>query len=368
MLKILLLSDSNSIHTVKWAEALSKVGFKIHVFSINKTHTDLWSGIRGTYLYELPIYNDKYRYSSKIRKIKYLKAVPFLRKLIKQIKPDIVHAHYASSYGLIGALSGFHPYIMSVWGTDVFDFPNHSWLNRQVLKYSLSRADKILSTSNIMKIETQKYTKKEIDITPFGVDLNVFSSKNLSHGLFTNDDIVIGTVKSLEHEYGVNYLIKAFKILSDKHPELPLKLLIVGSGSEELELKRLINKLDLNEKTTFTGRVKHQDIASYYNMISVPVFMSNRESFGVSIIEAGACRKPVVVSDAGGLPEVVDDGVTGFVVPVGDYKTASDAIEKLVLDSKLRSKMGEAARIRVERLYNWDDCVKKMSNIYNGVV
>lgn len=139
-----------------------------------------------------------------------------MKKVITEFKPDILHAHYASSYGLLGALSGFHPYIISVCGSDVFDFPNTSFLHKIVLKYNLSVADKILSTSNVMAIETSKYTNKEIIVTPFGIDLDKFKPLSVKT-IFNKENIVIGTITILEEKYGIEYLIRAFAIVKNKY-------------------------------------------------------------------------------------------------------------------------------------------------------
>ena len=103
-------------------------------------------------------------------------------------------------------------------------------------------------------------------------------------------------------------------------------------------------------------------------MCTISVFPSMNESFGVSVIEASACEKPVIVSNVGGLPEVVENGVTGIVVPPANTLELSKAIEKLILDKTLRIKMGKAGRDRVETMYNWENNVSEMIDIYKGIV
>ena len=300
-------------------------------------------------------------------KIRYLKILPLVKKIIKEFSPDIVHAHYASSYGLLGVLSGFHPFIISIWGSDVFDFPKKSFIHKYVLKYNLGKADYILSTSIAMAEEIRLYTDKKIEVTPFGIDLEKFKEFEVE-SLFADIDIVIGTIKSLEDVYGVEYLIRTFKLLVDKYPHLPLKLLIVGSGSLESELKNLVQALRLSTQTIFTGEVLAKDVPKYLNMLSIYVALSKRESFGVAVLEASACSKPVIVSNVGGLPEIVEDAVTGFIVAAKNPKETLIAIEKLLVDIVLRKKMGEAGRKRVKSLYNWDNNVQQMIEIYMKIV
>ena len=367
-MKLLLLSDPNSVHTIKWAKSLANNNIDIIIFGLgNLTVSDYndYSNIKVITLGQTVTANEK---DSTINKLKYLSALPTVKIVIKEFQPDIVHAHFGSSYGLLGALSGFELFVLSVWGTDVFTFPKKSFLHKLVLKYNLKKASKILSTSHIMAKETKLYTNKEIEVTPFGIDMKKFKPENTKEELFNKDDIVIGTVKTLEKKYGLEYLLKAFKILSDKYSELPLKLLIVGSGSLDKELKQLTKELDIEKNTIFTGKIPFNEVPKYHNMLSVSVSVSNSESFGVAIIEASSCAKPVVVSNVGGLPEVVEDGVSGFVVPPRNPEETANAIEKLILDKELRRKIGNNGRERVERFYNWDDNVKQMIEIYKSLL
>ncbi len=150
-------------------------------------------------------------------KIEYVKALPALKQAIKAFQPDVVHAHYATSYGMLGASSGFHPLIISVWGSDIYEFPIKSFLHKSFLKRNLRKADYIWSTGEAMAKEASKYTSKNIDITPFGIDLNAFKPMNVK-SLFNDEDIVIGTIKSLESNYRIDLLIGAFEILNKNIP------------------------------------------------------------------------------------------------------------------------------------------------------
>lgn len=367
-MKLVLLSDPNSVHTARWATSLAAKGIDVYIIGLSDNRNNFYSAYDNIKVYSLNIDSKEViKESELLSKFKYVKTLKKVKSLIKEINPDIVHSHYATSYGMLGTLSGFHPFIISVWGSDVFIFPKKSFIHKNILKYNLKKADKILSTSYAMARETALYTDKDIEVTPFGIDLDKFKPM-VVESLFDEKDIVIGTIKSLEPEYGIEFLIKAFKIVFEKNKNLSLKLLIVGGGSLEKELKQLVADLGLSKHTVFTGRVPYEDIPRYHNMIDVPVFVSNSESFGVAVIEASACEKPVVVSDVGGLPEVVENNVTGIVVPPKNERETAKAIEKLVLDKLLREKMGKAGRERVKKLYNWENNVKQMIDIYKGVL
>lgn len=360
-MKILLLADLNSVHTIKWVKGLLPHKIDIVAFglqAIRKENLEIYKDVK-TYSYDFSL--EAELGNGAFKKLAYLKVIPYLRKVVRDEKPDILHAHYASSYGLLGALCNIKPFIISVWGSDVYDFPLKSWLHKKVLQFSLSKADKILSTSCAMKKETLKYTNKPIEVTPFGVDMKIFQPKQKGTA-----SITIGTIKALESKYGVEYLIKAFGVVAKKYPELSLELLIVGTGSLLNTLKKLAVEENIDAETTFTGRVEFEKIPDYHNKITIFVAASilDSESFGVAVVEASACATPVVVSNVGGLPEVVSDGVTGIVVEKENVLELANAIELLVKNETLRVELGENGRRRAEKSYNWENNIQQMIDIY----
>lgn len=360
MKKILILSNANSSHTLKWVLGILSKGYKVKIFSLTPYPGGVLAD-RGASIFCAS-------YAGR-RKILYPLAVDELWQVIKEFEPDIIHAHYASSYGLLGALSRFHPFVLSVWGSDVFDFPNISAIHKWIFKFNLKKADRICSTSHVMEREIKKYTSKDVSITPFGVDVNLFRPMYIHHA-FQENSIVIGTVKALEKKYGMEYLIDAFVLLKKRLKGYPLKLLIVGKGTLESELKARVSSQGIEGDTIFTGYINPVEIPSYHNMLSIAVFPSidDSESFGVAAVEAMACEKPVIVSSVGGLPEVVEDNVTGLVVPPMDVEKLADAMETLVKDEGLRTRLGKEGRKRVERLYRWEDNLEIMLRIYEEIL
>ena len=367
-MKILILSTALSSHTIKWVRSVSEEN-EVVLFSLPAPDYEINKGFPNLRIESIHIKGNVTMTEGLSGKFKYFKALPAVNRIIKNFKPDILHAHWATSYGLIGALTGFHPFILSVWGADVFDFPGKSILNRKIVEFNLSRADMILSTSEIMAKETLRYTDKPITVTPFGIDTGIFRSR-IVENIFERDSIVIGTIKTLEKKYGIDILIKAFSIVKKRNPDLKLKLLIVGGGSEEEPLRQLTRDLNVDTDTVFTGKVRYDDVVSYYNMLDVYVAVSvlNSESFGVAVLEASACEKPVIVSDAGGLPEVVENGVTGIVVKVKDTDATAAAIERLINDESFRKQLGINGRKRVLEKYDWSENVKQMNSIYNDIL
>ncbi len=367
-MKVLMLSDPASNHTVRWVNSLFERGVEIFVFGFNDYNKNLYK--EGIKIETINVSSKiKVRSDGALSKIVYITSLIKVKDIIKTFKPDLMHAQYATSYGLIGALTNFHPYLIQVWGSDIYNFPEKSFFHRKLISYNFNKADRILSTSKTMLLQTKKYTHKEIDFFYLGVDTDKFKPMK-SDSLFSTEDIVIGTIKTLEKKYGIEYLIKAFRVLKDKLPAYPLKLLIVGGGTLESHLKKLVHELKLENDTVFTGFIQPNEIPKYYNMLTIYATLSieESESFGLAVIEASSCEIPVVVSNVGGLPEAVENNLSGFIVENRNIQQAAEAFHKLVTDKNLRIQMGKAGRERVIKKFDWNEKVSDMINLYNSIV
>ncbi|WP_288222151.1 glycosyltransferase [uncultured Clostridium sp.] len=351
-MKLCYLGDANSIHTKKICYYFRNKGYEVSVISLN------YGKIDGVKVYSMDMKIDNQ--GSSMEKIFYLKNIIKIKKIINSIKPDILHAHYATSYGFIGALMNYKPYIISLWGSDVYEFPKKSFIHKKILKYNLRKANLVLSTSKSMANEAGKYTNKDILITPFGVNIDKFIPKQI---IKNNNDIIIGTVKTLESNYGIDYLIRAFHIIKNKYKNLNVKLRIAGKGSKEEELKKLCKELNIEENVEFLGFINQDDVANMFNSLDIAVFPSIFESFGVAAVEAQACGVPVIVSDAPGLMEATNPGYSSLVFKKKDINDLANKIEML-LEDNLRKSMGSNARKYVEENYNYINNFNYIDNIY----
>lgn len=366
-MKIVVLANADSVHTRKWITSLCRSGIEIVLVSLHDFDRSVYEELPGFSSYTLGFDSKLNYFDKKFFKLKYLTAVKKIKKIIDAEKPGILHAYYASSFGLMGAMCNFHPYIISVWGSDIFEFPLSSFVAKKILKSNLAKADYIFATSNALALETKKYCLKEITVIPFGIDVDVFF-RNRKRTLFAENDIVIGTIKTFEKVYGIEYLIQAFAKVCSNNTAMPLKLMLVGKGSCENEYKALVKKLGIEQNVLFTGYVNHTEIAKYYNNLDIFVVPSIRESFGVSALEASACELPVIASNTGGLPEVVVDKDTGFWVPSGDTDALANTMEKLIVDENLRLSLGKNGRQFVVEKYSWANSVEEMINTYQKIL
>jgi glycosyltransferase involved in cell wall biosynthesis len=346
-MKILFLAHSGSPHTQKWVRHFVGRGDEVHVASL------VDEPIEGATAYP-------FRRPTGT-KLDYFFNIGLVKKVVKELKPDVLHAHYATSYGFLGAKTGFHPFVITAWGSDVLDFPRF-YLKRKWLGSVLSKADGLTAAGRFLAEATERlFTDgKKVSLTPFGVNLEVFQPETRKEG----KTIVIGATKSLESVYGLEYLIRAFAKLQNPG----LRLLLVGDGSLRPKLERLAAELKIADRLEFAGRAAPNEIPAYLRRMDILVNPSLRESFGVSVLEAQACEIPVIASNTGGLPEVMQDGLTGFLVPLEDVNALAEKIGLLVSDDNLRKRMGKAGRKFVKKKYDWNENAKIMERLYDSLI
>jgi glycosyltransferase involved in cell wall biosynthesis len=349
-MKIVLLSGANSIHTARWANGLVSRGIEVYLVSVHESAHELDARV------QLHILKHK-------APLGYFSSAFEVRKLLKQIQPSLVNAHYATGYGLLARLVGFKPTLLSVWGSDVYDFPKKSFLHRWLLKGNLTYATAVASTSHCMVRKTaETFAHKKVFITPFGIDAELFKSVPSDKD---SKKLILGTVKTLKENYGIDVLIKSFARAwhkLDKNPDILLEISGGGPGLEKLQ--QLAESLGVKEQVFFHGQIDHADIPKMLNQLDIYCALSRHESFGVSILEASACEKPVIVSDADGPVEVTLDGKTGLVVPKENVDASTDAMIKLIKDQQLRKTMGQAGRQHVLDHYTWEKSLDFMIEAY----
>jgi len=368
--RLLVLSDASSAHTERWVRALAARGHVISLYSLSTPAGDAYADLKNVTVQSLGLPISLVADSEgALSKARYLKAIRPIRDLIKTFAPDVVHAHYVTSYGLLATLAGARPRILSAWGMDVYGLASRSVLYRKFVSSVLGSADLILSTSNVMRSQIGLITQRAVEVTPFGVDTEKFCPRPLSA---TSDDsvITVGLVKALESKYGIEYLLQSFKIVTLRaRSNRSYRLLLVGDGSMRSKLEKAANQLGISDKVQFAGQCSYDEIQNWHQCLDIAVYPSidASESFGVAAVESQSCAVPVIVSDIGGLPEVVVNEQTGLVVPPKNVEELAEAILRLGQDSMLRKQMGERARRHVIEHFSLSDSVRLMETMYRKV-
>ncbi|MEB3187795.1 MAG: glycosyltransferase [bacterium] len=346
--RLLLLADAGSIHTRRWARALAARGREVHVASLRPFDIPgvTVHGLRGPLPGRLGIPG----------------VLPRVRQLVRELRPDLVHAHYATSYGLLGALSGHRPLMISVWGSDVYEWPQLGPLHRALLRFNLSRASLVGATSPELARAVRPFVPVHVpvEVTPFGVEVEVFCPGPRGDG-----PPVVGTLRTHEWRYGLDVLLRAFALLANS---TEARLVIGGAGPQTGEYRALATELGIADRVDWPGFVEPAGLVELYRTFDMFVAPSRIESYCVAAIEAQAVGVPVVATRVGGLPGVVVDGTTGRIVPPEDPAAMAAAIAELLDDAPLRARMGQAARAHVCTHHSWVENVTRMEALYARIL
>lgn len=362
-MKILFLANAASIHTVRWVNALADKNHEVHLVYKHDDEPTENTISEKVLLHRLKNAGTK----------GYFINVPELKRVFKSIKPDIVNAHYASGYGTLARLAKLKPLVLSVWGSDVYDFPYQSKMKMKLVVSNLLYADQIASTSHSMAEQVKSLITSDnykINVTPFGVDVNKFSLSNTNK---KHRNIYIGNIKALAPKYGIDDLIKSIRVLVDNlmHKDLKdvaemIQVNIYGDGEQKNELIDLIKDLNLENVVYLKGKISNNEVPAALEELDIFCVASvlDSESFGVAAVEAMSMELPIVATNVSGFKEVVDDNVTGLIVERKNPLALANGLEKLILDKDLRMKMGKHGRNRVMEFYDWDKNVDTMLKLY----
>lgn len=345
-LHIVILGEERSIHVRRWTLSLRSRGHRVDLVTLRE---DPLNDIGGISLHAG-------------RKLFYANKIWRLRKIIKELRPDILHAHQAASYGFLASFVNHPRKILSIWGDDIVVFPTKNIFFEMIFRHSLKKAKRITCTSEFLKNKaiSYGYGQERIAVIPFGIDLNKFAIPQRP----LNRAVRLGIAKGFIAKYGIVYLLRAFQQVVNSGRNV--ELILAGRGDQEDEYKQLAISLGLKEQTTFLGLLKHDKIPEFLAGIDIFVMpsISDGESFGVAALEASASGLPVVATRVGGVPEVVIDNKTGILVDRCDSDQLAVAIDKLIDDAGLRIRMGLAGREFVEKNYRWENNVEAMENLY----
>ncbi len=234
-------------------------------------------------------------------------------------------------------------------------------------------AAEVVVNSNYMKNELQRlfglpYDK--INVIPNGVNLNLFNGierdYNFRRKFAMDNEKIILFMGRLVYEKGIQHLISAMpKILEGYHDS---KLVICGKGGMEEELKNQVKAMGIENKVFFAGYMKGKDVQRMYKAADVAVFPSTYEPFGIVALEAMLSEKPIVVSDIGGLNEIVDHKKNGMKAYCGNSNSIADSILEVLYDHKLCADITRVAKNKVRNEYNWSKIAQDTHFAYQKAI
>ena len=279
-----------------------------------------------------------------------------LKSIVEEFKPDIIHIHgahelvyisrsIASDIPVVFTCHGYATSLPSIdykisafinkkWGDKVITVSNYDREN--LIKAGLPEDKTVLIYNGVTEISE----KKELPIETEG--------------------LVIGTAARLTRSKGIRYLIEAFSYLHNKYRDI--NLVIIGEGEERKNLEILAQDLKINNRVFFLGAIP--DARCYFRNFHIFVLPSLSEAFSITILEAVSQKIPVIATSVGGIPEIIEDGKTGLLVPPKEPLILAQAIERLITDEGLRVRLGNEGYRRYKENFTLEDMCIKTKTLY----
>ena len=309
-----------------------------------------------------------------------LRSVLELQRLVKRYKLDLVHAHWAIPMGLVATGSRWlHrvPVVITAHGRDLslvaLDGVTRppTWA-RPFSAFALRSANRVIfTTTDYAEVGRSYGVKPEREsVIPNGVDTNLFcpdvqpAAVRSQLGL-SPVGLMLLFVGSLDQKKGLFVLLDAVRSLSSEGVEV--HVVMAGDGPLRADLEARVLTLSLDDRVTILGNVSHKTLPGLYAACDVYVQPSLLEPFGVVVLEAAACGKPIVASDVPGMRGVVGSEL-GLLVPAGDANALARAIRTLAQDPARRERMGRSARRTVEEKYTWKSVAERTAACYEKLL
>lgn len=306
-----------------------------------------------------------------------------LRQVVKERNIDIMHAHWAVPMGFVASLvrtiTGV-PLVVTLHGRDIRINPETGsnvpmlWYIKPFLRFTFQQADRLIVVSRSYRDYAQRAgaSLEKIRVVYNGTDVDRFFPSEAGvmeirkrHNVSLNSKLLL-FVGDLAFHKGLDVFIRAIPRILECDPTV--MALVVGEGSERDNLLALCDELGLQDRVIFVGRIANAELPPYENSCDLFVMPSRDESFGVAVIEAMACGKPVVGTAVGGLVETIKDNQTGLLVEPDNVGQLAETIVRVLMDESLASRLGANARREIETAFSWVTVAQHTVDLYKEVL
>jgi glycosyltransferase involved in cell wall biosynthesis len=350
--RVLLLGDARQIHLIRWERHLAERGYSMHTVSLEQPRE-----IGGSKeQIQLPAFLPPF--------VRYPAAVPFLRSIIRRFQPDIVNAHFLPNYGVMATMAGFHPWVLSTWGSDIMLVPEKSPFHMQRTLRVIKSADYITSDADVMseRLISLGAERDRVVTFPFGVDLASFRATAAPD----HPGPRIVTNRKLEAVYSVDTIIAAFPALLKRYGEA--RLTVAGDGSLRADLRSAAARVAPSGCVRFAGEVRHADMPALLHDHDIYVSMSLSDTTSVSLLEAMASGLFPVVSDIPANREWIVPGDNGLLVPVRDAAALTEALATAWRDDSLRVRARDRNEAIIRERADWKKNMGEVVDLFESIL
>jgi L-malate glycosyltransferase len=326
------------------------------------------------------IYSNIYFHEVEVNQYSVFKYPPYdlalaskMAEVTKREKLDLLHVHYAIPHAACAYLAkqmvgGDVKVVTTLHGTDITVLGYDPSLT-DLIRFGIEQSDAVTAVSQSLVNQTYQLIepKKDIKTVYNFVDEKIYykheaDSLRKQYGIADDEKVMIH-VSNFRKVKRVEDVIKAFHLIQEK---IKSKLILVGDGPELTTVCNMINELGLTDKVLLLG--KQENVAELFSISDLKLLLSEKESFGLVLIEAMACGVPTIGTNVGGIPEVINDGMNGYICELGDVQTIASKAIDLLSNPVLHSEMAKQALLTVQGKFNSEKIVNEYEDIYYSII
>ena len=359
-MRLCFVATAGSIHSYRWVKYFAGRGYPVDWISFSPLTFEPLPHVR---FHDLTLGDVAGGDATRV-----FRGLVAARRLVREIAPDVLHAHYVGLNGVVAALTRFHPLVLTAWGSDVLATGRQP-VRGLAVRWALRRAERVTCDARHMEqvMAGMGVRRNRISVIYFGTDTKRFCAgprdAALAQRLGLGAGPVVISVRSLHPVYDIATLLRCVPAVLREEPGVVF--LVVGAGPEEPALRRLAESLGITGSVRFLGAVPNEDLPMYFGLADVYVSTSLSDAgLAASTAEAMACRLPVVVTDSGENRLWVRDGENGFVVPCGDAKLLGEKIVWLLRNGEARRAYGTTNRQVIVDRNDFETEMAKVERLY----
>jgi glycosyltransferase involved in cell wall biosynthesis len=373
-MRICILGDAWSIHIKKWARFFIERGHEVHIISKGDSDETL-EGL------DIHIIKKKNHGSGIISEMQnYISLSNQTKSIVKRIEPDLINAHYASVYGAIASSIRFHPYVVTVWGSDVFQDVKKSIQVRYSVRRALKKADRITIATDYL----EQYLVKDLGISrdtimkiKWGIDLSIFHKgyemeveKMREHLKIPSKSQVILSNRSMSPIYNIRTIIESIpKVLNEIDDAV--FILIKGFGDDEYltQMENLVKESRFGDRVRIlTRQLSQYEMAIFNNMSDAFISIPNSDQFCLTILEGMVCGSIPIVSQLKSYTQYLKNDSNAIFVDQSDSDKLAKGIIKALGDINLMENSIEKNIKIVEENENWNINARKMEMLFKELI
>ncbi len=294
-----------------------------------------------------------------------------LKRVIRQIQPDVIHAGPIQSAAFLAALSGFRPLVSMSWGSDLLlDAERSAWM-RWVTRLTLRRTTVLAADCRTVQQKAARFgfPAERVVLFPWGVDLSRFRpgrAEEFRARRGWQEAFVVLSLRTWEPLYGVDVVARGFARAARQNPRL--RLLLLGGGSQAGVIRSIFQQEGVLDRVFFGGQVNGDELPQYYQAADLYLSASHSDGSSVSLMEALASGLPALVSDIPSNREWIANGREGWLFPDGDDLALSEGILRAAAQPEALAQMKKAARRLAEERANWPVNFQRLLEAYQLAV